>query len=111
MMSCAVTGPIPSIVSSCSTVAVPRLIGPSSVDEAPAADRRAARALLWNDDLLPVCQPRRQVDRFQLRLAARPAGPIDRVGHPRPGRQPVDPGPSHRPGHVDDDVGRLAARS
>src|SRR5262249_3450609 len=39
-MSWAVTGPMPSIVSSCSTVAVPRLIGPSSA--APPVTARDA---------------------------------------------------------------------
>ena len=107
---------MPSIVSSCSTVALPRLIGPSS------ARRRRRRGAppgpaLGHDDLLAVGEAGGAVDRLQQRAAAGAAGALDRVRHPRPGRQPVDAGPPHRAGDVDDDVGppplltlKLAAR-
>ena len=101
-MSPAVTGPIPSIVSSCSTVALPRLIGPSS--EPPAGDA-APPATARDEDLLAVAEPGREVDRFELRVAGGAPGALDRVGDPGPGGQPVDAGPAHGPGHVDDDVG------
>ena len=86
----AVTGPMPSIVSSCSTVALPRLIGPSS--RAGAATAAApARPALGHDDLLAVGEPRGEVDRFQHRAAgaappARSTASVTRA----PGRQPVD---------------------
>ena len=70
-MSWAVTGPIPSIVSSCSTVAVPRLIGPSGRRAPPAAAVRAAgRRLRRDHDLLAVGEPRREVDRVDGRAVA-----------------------------------------
>ena len=83
-MSWAVTGPIPSIVSSSSTVAVPRLIGPSA--EAPAVTASAARAGLGDHDLLAVGQARCEVDCVERRLRARSAGPLHGVGDPGAGR-------------------------
>ena len=103
-MSPAVTGPIPSIVSSCSTLALPRLIGPSSA-AAPAGGRNAATgADLRNHHLLAVAEPRRQVDRFQRRPAAGATRPLDGVGDPSPDRQPVDARPAHGAGDVDDHI-------
>ena len=64
MMSPAVTGPMPSIVSSCSTVAVPRLIGPSAHRRRPRRGaRRRAVDPCRHHDLLAVGELRRQVDR------------------------------------------------
>ena len=60
---------MPSIVSSCSTVAVPRLIGPSSIGAGRDRGGPAGPAL-GHHHLLPVGQPGGEVDRFQLRLAA-----------------------------------------
>ena len=106
-MSPAVTGPMPSIVSSCSTDRA------AEADRAffggrAAATRRARRRALGHEDLLAVGEPCRQVDRFQRRVAAGAAGPGDRVGDAGAGRQPVDAGAPHRAGHVDDDVGAAA---
>ena len=101
MMSAAVTGPIPSIVSSCSTVAVPRLIGPSAVGGGGGGAGAAARG---HDDLLAVGEPGGEVDRVEDRRAGRAAGALDGVGHPGAGGQPVDARAAHRAGDVDDDV-------
>ena len=74
-MSAAVTGPMPSIVSSCSTVAVPRLIGPSSALQAHRGAAPPGPALRHHH-LLAVGQARGPVDRFQQRLRAGAAGPL-----------------------------------
>ena len=76
---------MPSIVSSCSTVAVPRLIGPSSL--LAAAAPAAAGAALRDDDLLTVGEPGGAVDRFQLGAGRGAAGPPDRVLDAAAGRQ------------------------
>ena len=89
---------------------MPRLIGPSSRGGA-APRRRPARPALGHDHLLPVGEPGGQVDRFQLGPGAGAARPLHRVLDPAPGRQPVDAGARDRPGHVDDDVARLAAEA
>ena len=104
-MSCAVTGPMPSIVSSCSTVALPRPIGPLAAAgpaaAAPAASRR-------HHDLLSVGEAGGAVDRLQHRPRRGAAGALHRVDDPRSGRHPVDAGPPHRAGDVDDDVATTA---
>ena len=103
MIFWAVTGPMPSIPSSCSAVALPRLIGPLW-----RARRRARRDGTGAGDhhLLPVAEPRRQVDRILVGAAGEPAGSPDGVGHPRPGRQPIDAGAPDVTRDVDDDVAR-----
>ena len=107
MMSAAVTGPIPSIVSRSAWSADPRLIGPSSA----AALVRLPHPPRRHDHLLAVGEPRGEVDRVRLGAAARAAGALDRVGDARAGRHPVDARLDHRPGDVDDDVavGRRSA--
>ena len=114
-MSWAVTGPMPSIVSSSATVAVPRLIGPSSL-AAPAARFRRPRACrapagdpFRDHHLLAVGQTRRQVYRFELRLPAGAARPLDRVVDPAPRRHPVDAGIRDRAGDVDDQIAPFPA--
>ena len=107
MMSPAVTGPMPSISSSCSAVAVPRLIGPSSPRRRGGG--APAGPALRHDHLLPVGEPRREVDRFQLRPGRGAAGAVDGVVDPAARRQPVDAGAPHRAGHVDDHVAALTA--
>ena len=72
MIFCAVTGPMPSIPSSCSTVALPRLIGPV---RPPSRRAGGGRAGTGHDDLLAVAEPRRQVDRVLIRVAARSRRP------------------------------------
>ena len=105
MMSAAVTGPIPSIVSSCSAVAVPSEIGPSSLAVEPAiAAVRSSGPALGDHHLLAVREPGGAVDGAQQRRAKRPARPADGVDHPGPGRQPVDARAGDRPGDVDDHV-------
>ena len=104
MMFSAVTGPMPSISSSWSTVALPSDTGPSA--EAPAA--AAPRA--WHDDLLAVAEARREIDSVLGRAGGEAAGPLHRVGDPGPRGKPVDAGTPDRPRHVDDDVaGRVSA--
>ena len=100
-MSWAVTGPMPSIVSSCSSVAVPRLIGPSS---AGRRGRRAARGPGRHDHLLAVGEPGGEVDRVGARRRAGAAGTLDGVGNAGAGRQPVDTRVAHLAGHVHHDV-------
>ena len=107
-MSPAVTGPIPSIVSSCSTR------GAAEADRAffgaARGHRGAAGDLAGDENLLAVAEPGREVDRFELRVGAGAPGAVDRVGDPRPRGQPVDAGTAHGAGHVDDDVGAAARR-
>ena len=98
MIFSAVTGPIPSISSSWSTVALPSEIGPSAA--APATAAAAAR----HDDLLAVAEPRGQVDAVLGRAPGETAGALDRVGDPRAERQPVDARLGDRARDVDDDV-------
>ena len=85
-MSAAVTGPMPSIVSSCSTVAR------AEADRAVFGGRRRREPTRHpgrarHDDLLAVGEARGEVDRFQRRIAAGAARPLDRVG--RPARPPA----------------------
>ena len=101
MMSAAVTGPMPSIVSRSAWSAEPRLIGPSSAPAAADAGLRPARR---DDHLLAVGEPCGEVDRVRLGAPGRSAGPLDRVGDPRAGGQPVDAGLGDGSGDVDDDV-------
>ncbi len=84
------TGPIPSIVSRSASVAVPRLIGPSSDAVAVALRRRAGRCLRRYDHLLAVGEHRREVDGVLIRLVARAARPLQRVGDAGAGGEAVD---------------------
>ena len=99
MMSSAVTGPMPSIVSSCSTVAVPRLIGPSSAAAAGAAPAGSDPGR--DDHLLAVGELRRQVDRVHVRRAGRAPGALDRIGDAGAGGKLVDAGLLDLAGDVD----------
>ena len=80
-MSWAVTGPIPSIVSSSSTVAVPRLIGPLSRGPHRAAPTATppGRRLCRDDHLLTVGEARGEVDRLRLGPAGRASGALHGV--------------------------------
>ncbi len=94
MMSSAVTGPIPAIVSSSAAVAVAeadRAFFGAGSGRGRSARRRAGHAFR-DDDLLAVRQPGGEVQRIELRLPGRPARPLDRFVDPAPFRQPVDPG-------------------
>ena len=84
MMFSAVTGPMPSISSSCSAVALPSEIGPSP---APAA---AAAAAAGDDHLLAVAEPGREVDASLQGAAVEPARALDRVRDTGAERQAVD---------------------
>ena len=102
----AVTGPIPSIVSSSSSVAEPMLIGPDASAVPPRRGRGGRRARAG-----PPAGRRRaggEVDRVQPRVGRGAARPLDGVGHARACRQAVDAGVADGAGDVDDDV--LAAR-
>ena len=100
MMSCAVTGPMPSISSSCSTVAVPSETGPSP----PAA-------AAGDDHLLAVAEAGGEVDRVLGGAAVEAAGALDGVGDAGADREAVDAGLGDGAGDVDDDVaGGIAAR-
>ena len=109
MMSCAVTGPMPSIVSSCSTVAVPRLIGPSSSVAPTAASGAAAGPRFGTTTCCPSASRAARLIASSSAPPAGAAGALHRIGHPRSRRQPVDAGPGHRPGDVDHDVTARAA--
>src|SRR3954452_7331958 len=99
MIFCAVAGPTPSSVSSCSAVALLRLIGgPGAAPDAPAPPpgtgtaaapprapachrtrRRAAARARRHHDLLAVGDLRREVDRVDVCARARAARALDCV--------------------------------
>ena len=100
---CAVVGPMPSSVSSCSSVAVLRLTGPESRRRAGLAGRprpRSAAHPARHDHLLPVGDLRGQVDRLQVGSARRPTRAPQRQVEPRPAGQPVDARVANRAGHI-----------
>src|SRR5213595_3101513 len=101
MIFCAVTGPIPSMVSRSVSVAEPRLIGPVAAVAPPAAATPAdAPAAAFAGTT--TCWP--SESRAARLIASRLAPPLA-----PPGWHPVDPGPAHRAGHVHDDVLARAA--
>ena len=89
-MFCAVTGPIPSIVSSSSTVAVPRLIGPRLASAARADARGAPVPGPWRTTTCWPSASRAARLIASTRARRRAARALDRVVDPRAGRQPVD---------------------
>ena len=108
MIFCAVAGPTPSSVSSCSAVALFRLTGgPLAAPDAPAlpAEGRGDRATARphrDDDLLAVDDLRGEVDRVDVAVRTRAAGALHGVLHTRPRGKPVDAGLANCSGDVDD---------
>ena len=99
----AVTGPMPGRVSSCSSVAVARLM------RAPACRRPAGGGttrdrLDSDEDLLTVGEDASHVERGRVDLAAQTAGLGDGVVHPRTGRKRDDARALHLAHDVDDEL-------
>ena len=99
----AVTGPMPGRVSSCSRVAVPRLMRAPAAGGPPAAGP-AGCGCAADDDLLAVGEDARHVERGGVDLAAHAAGLGDRLVHPRPGRERDDARALHLAHDVDDEL-------
>ena len=92
---CAVSGPIPLSVSSCSSVAVLRLSGcpGAGAGAGRAAGRRRAAAAarpLRHEHLPPVLELGREVEPAEVGPPRRAARARDRVVDPRARAQPVD---------------------
>ena len=112
-MCWASTGPTPGSVCSCSSdggVEVDRAAGaarppaPRRRRAAPVRTAAGAAAPAGPDhDLLPVDNPRGEVEAAQVDPGQRAAGGPHGVVDPRAGRQPVQPGPAHLAGDVDHD--------
>ena len=108
----AVTGPIPGSVSSCSTRRGAERDGRTGRGRAGAGcGRGAGRAARRDDDLLPVGDARRQVDRAAVGATREPARLRDRVGDARAVGEVVEPRFAHRADDVDDDRPRRRPRS
>ncbi len=111
MIFFAVAGPTPSSVSSCSRVAVLRLIGCAGAvvpagaavaGPAAAGARRGSRRPHWDEDLATVLELRRAVDLAQIGACRRAAGALERVLDALARRQAVDAGVLDRARDVDD---------
>jgi hypothetical protein len=75
---------------------------------APAPRDPRASAATRHDNLLAVCNERREVDELELRLPRRSAGVREGIRDTRARLQAIQTWPTHRADDVDEDLRRFA---